>query len=218
MAATDSTLVTSSPGMLDARQSSLRRTFAFLNQNVYVGTFGVFLGAGIATLNGRMISVGLPALRGAMGFGFDEASWIPTAYNMAWMFIGPFSVFLGAMLGARRVLLYSGTIFMISSLLLPFSPSLRVMLCVQVISGLSSGTFYPLTLSYALNALPVRYVIYAIGVYAMDIIGATSLGVPLVAWYTETLSWHWIFWQSALITPLMMLCIYLAIPHPPPST
>ena len=200
---------------LDVSRLSFARIAASLNQNVYVGTFGVFLGAGIATLNGRMISVGLPDLRGAMGFGFDEASWIPTAYNMALMFIGPFSVFLGAMLGARRVLLYSGTIFVLCSLLLPFSPSLRVMLCLQVISGLSSGTFYPLTLAYALNALSVRYVIYAIGVYAIDIIGATSIGTPLVAWYTEHLSWHWLFWQSAFVTLLMMLCVYLAIPHPP---
>ena len=193
----------------------LAELVASLYQNPYVGTFGVFLAAGIATLNGRMISVGLPDLRGAMGFGFDEASWIPTAYNMALMFIGPFSVFLGAMLGARRVLLYSGTVFIFCSILLPFSPSLRVMLCLQVISGLSSGTFYPLALSYALLALPVRYVIYGIGVYAMDILGATSVGTPLVAWYTEHLSWHWIFWQSAFLTPLMMLCIYLAVPHPP---
>src|ERR1051325_7398144 len=194
---------------------NLAKLLTFLDQNPYVGTFGVFLGAGLATLNGRMISVGLPDLRGAMGFGFDEASWIPTAYNMALMFIGPFSVFLGAMLGARRVLLFSGTIFIVCSILLPFSPSLRVLLCLQVISGLSSGTFYPLTLSYALMALPVRYVIYAIGVYAMDIIGATSVGTPLVGWYTEHLSWHLIFWQSAGLTILMMVCVYLAIPHPP---
>src|SRR5215510_16483726 len=86
-------------------RSSLARTFALLHQNPYVGTLGVFLAAGLATLNGRMINVGLPDIRGAMGFGFDEASWIPTTYNMALMFIGPFSVFLGAMLGARRVLL-----------------------------------------------------------------------------------------------------------------
>ena len=200
---------------LETARSRLARSFAFLDQNPYIGTLGVFFGAGIATLNGRMISVGLPDIRGAMGFGFDEASWIPTAFNMALMFIGPFSVFLGAMLGTRRVLLFSGTVFILCSILLPFSPSLRVMLCLQVLSGLSCGTFYPLTLSYALRALPVRYVIYAIGVYAMDIVGATSVGTPLVAWYTEHLSWHWFFWQSALLTMLMMGCVYLAIPHPP---
>jgi len=43
---------------------------------------GVFLGAGIATLNSRLISVGLPDLRGALSLDFDEASWIPTALSM----------------------------------------------------------------------------------------------------------------------------------------
>jgi DHA2 family multidrug resistance protein len=189
-----------------------------LSQNPYVGTIGVFLGAGIVTLNGRLISVGLPDLRGAIGLGIDEASWIPTAYNMALMFMGPFSVYLGGLLGPRRVLLYSATIFSISSILLPFSPNLQVMLCLQVISGIASGTFYPLTLSYALRALPLRYVIYAIGIYSMDIVGATSIATSLEAWYVEHLSWHWIFWQSALLTPLMMLCVYLAIPNPPPRS
>src|SRR5215471_20653957 len=78
-----------------------------LDQNPYVGTVGVFFGAGIATLNGRLISVGLPDLRGALGLGVDEASWIPTALNMAMMFMGPFSVYVGGLLGPRRVLLWS---------------------------------------------------------------------------------------------------------------
>src|SRR5215813_5128902 len=186
-----------------------------LNRNVYVGTVGVFLGAGIATLNGRLISVGLPDLRGALGLGVDEASWIPTAYNMAMMFIGPFSVFLGGLLGVRRVLLWSAAIFILCSLLLPLSPNLNVLLCLQVVSGLSSGTFYPLTFTYAARALPLRYVVYAIGVYPLDIVGSTGLAVPLEAWLTEHLSWHWLFWASALITLPMMLCVYLAIPNPP---
>jgi DHA2 family multidrug resistance protein len=201
---------------LDIWRSRFARVIGSLNQNAYVGSVGVFLGAGIVTLNGRLISVGLADLRGALGFGIDEASWIPTSYNMALMFMGPFSVYLGGLLGPRRVLLYSGTIFILCSLLLPFSPNLQTMLCLQVISGLASGTFYPLTTSYALRALPMRYVIYAIGVYSMDIIGATSIGTALEGWYIEHLSWHWIFWQSVFLTPVMMLCIYLSIPNPPP--
>lgn len=201
-----------------ASRLNLARVIGALNQNVYVGTFAVFLGAGIVTLNGRLIGIALPDLRGALGFGVDEASWITTAYNMALMFIGPFSVYLGGLLGQRRVLLISAAIFTLCCVLLPFSPSLSVMLCLQVVSGLSSGTFYPLAMSYALPALPFRFVIYAVGVYAMDIIGTTGIATPLVAWYTEHLSWHWVFWQSALITPLMIVCVYLAIPNPPQRT
>jgi len=198
--------------------SKFKALIRSLDQNPYVGSVGVFLGAGIATLNGRVISVGLPDLRGAMGLGIDEASWIPTAYNMAQMFIGPFSVYVGALLGVRRVLLYSGIVFILCSILLPLSPNLRVILCLQVISGLSSGTFYPLTLAYALRALPMRFVIYAVGVYSIDILAATSIGTSLEGWYIEYLSWHWVFWQSVVLTPVMMLCIYLAIPPQPPRS
>ena len=158
--------------------------------NVYVGTLGVFFGAGISTLFGRLLSVGLPDLRGALGLGVDEAAWLPTAYNMTLMFMGPFSVFLGGLLGVRRVLLLSAPVFIVTLLLLPLSPNLAVMFALLAIAGLSSGTFYPLTMTYALRNLPVRYTIYAIGVYSLDIIGATSIAVPLEALLTEHLSWR----------------------------
>ncbi len=184
--------------------------------DVYVGTLGVFLGAGIATLSARLVSIGLPDLRGALGLGVDEAAWIPTAYNMGLMFMGPFSVYFGGLLGVRRVLLATAGLFVLVSLLIPLSPNLGVMLALQAVSGLSSGTFYPLTMSYALRGLPLRYTVYGIGAYSLDIIAALNLGMPLEAWYIEHWSWRWIFWQSALVTPLMMACIYFAIPNPPP--
>lgn len=196
------------------------RSFRLLEvkPNPYIGTFGVFLGAGIATLFGRLLSVGLPDLRGALGLGIDDAAWLPTAYNIGLMFMGPFSVYLGGLLGVRRVLLFATPIFIIASILLPFSPNLTVMLCLQVIAGISSGTFYPLTMTYALRSLPLRYTIYGVGVYSIDILPATSLAVPLEAWFTEHLSWRWIFWIGALLAIVMLVCIYRAIPHPPPRT
>ncbi len=186
--------------------------------NPYIGTFGVFLGAGISTLFGRLLSVGLPDLRGALGLGMDEAAWLPTAYSMGLMFMAAFSVYLGGLLGVRRVLLFATPIFIVTSILLPFSPNLTVMLALQVIAGISAGTFYPLTMTYALRSLPFRYTIYGIGVYSLDILPATSLAVPLEAWFAEHLSWRWIFWIGALLASVMLLCIYRAIPHPPPRT
>src|SRR5215472_19077800 len=79
--------------------------------NPYVGILGVFLGAGLATLNARLLSVGLPDLRGALGLGVDEASWLPTALNMATMFSGVFVVFVNVLLGPRRILLPAAAIF-----------------------------------------------------------------------------------------------------------
>jgi MFS transporter, DHA2 family, multidrug resistance protein len=71
-----------------------------------------------ATCAGRLLSVGLADLRGALHLGVDKASWLNTAFNAAMMFVGPFSVYLGGVLGARRVLLACGALFTLVSVLL----------------------------------------------------------------------------------------------------
>jgi DHA2 family multidrug resistance protein len=84
------------------------------------GVLAVLLGGLLSTLDGRLLSVVLPDLRGALHLSVDEAAWIPTSYNMAIMFIGVFSVYLGALLGVRRVLLSCSLVYMVASLLLPW--------------------------------------------------------------------------------------------------
>ena len=192
---------------------------ASLTTNPYLGILGVFLGAGIATLNARLVSVGLPDLRGALGFGFDEASWIPTALNMATMFSGVFVVFLAAVFGPRRILLHAAAIFTVTSALLPFAPGYRGILALSVIAGIASGTFYSLTMTFVLTTLPKKLIIFGIAAYAADIVFVSNIASLLEGWYIEHLSWHWIFWTAAVVTPVMMTCIYYGIPRrPPPST
>ncbi|HKE21558.1 MAG TPA: MFS transporter, partial [Bryobacteraceae bacterium] len=174
---------------------------------------GVFLGAGIATLNSRLISVGLPDLRGALGFGFDEAAWIPTALNMAMMFSGVFIVFLNVLYGPRRILLPAAALFAVASALLPFASSFPGMLALLVIAGIASGTFYSLTLTFVLTALPKRLIIFGIAAYAADIVFVSNFASAVEGWYVDHLSWRWIFWNAALFTPLMMVCVYFGIPR-----
>jgi DHA2 family multidrug resistance protein len=188
---------------------------AQLATNPYVGILAVFLGAGLATLNSRLLSVGLPDLRGSLGLGFDEASWLPTALNMAMMFSGVFVVFLNAFWGPRRILLPAAAIFMLTSLLLPFAPSYPVMLTLVAIAGIASGTFYSLTMTFVLTTLPKRLIIFGIAAYAADIVFISNIASLQEGWYIEHLSWHWIFWTAALFAPVMMVCIYFGIPRRP---
>src|SRR5262249_3842006 len=142
-----------------------------LTTNPYIGIAGVFLGAGLATLNARLLSIGLADLRGALGLGFDEASWFPTALNMAMMFSGVFVVFFNVLYGTRRILLPAAGIFALTSALLPFAQNFFwLMLGMIVVAGLASGTFYSLTLTFVLTALPKRLIIFGIAAYAADIV------------------------------------------------
>jgi DHA2 family multidrug resistance protein len=184
-----------------------------LTTHPYIGILGVFLGAGNATLNARLISVGLPDLRGALGLGFDEASWIPTTLNMATMFSGVFVVFVNVLYGPRRILLPAAAIFTLASALLPFAAKFWVMLALLVIAGIASGTFYSLTLTFVLTALPKRLIIFGIAAYAADIVFVSNFAAAIEGWYIDHLSWRWIFWNAALFTPLMMICVYFGIPR-----
>src|ERR1700743_2775392 len=113
----------------------------------YVGMAGVLLGAMVATCTGRLMSVGLADIRGALHLGVDEAAWINTSFNASMMFIGPFSVYLGGLLGPRRVLLACAWTFTAVSALIPLCHSLGAVIPLSILAGLSAGTFYPLTLS-----------------------------------------------------------------------
>ena len=185
--------------------------------NPYLGIAGVFCGAGIATLNSRLVSVGLPDLRGALSLGFDEASWIPTALNMATMFSGVFVCFLSVLYGPRRILLPAAAVFALASAVLPFASGYTALLVLVAIAGLSSGTFYSLTMTFVVSALPKKLIIFGIAAYAADIVFVSNIASLLEGWFIEALSWRWIFWTAALVTPLMMIFVYFGIPRRAPE-
>jgi MFS transporter, DHA2 family, multidrug resistance protein len=186
-----------------------------ISKSPLLGILGVIIGAGVVTLTGRMISLGLADLKGALGYGYDDGSWISSAYNIALMFIGPFTVYVGALLGPRRVLFAAATSFTLICLLTPFIHSYSLMIVAMVLAGLTSGTFYPLTLTFALRNIPIRYLPYTVALYATFVDGAVNIAPSLYGWYRDHLSWHWAFWNSAVITAFMMICIYYGIPKPP---
>src|SRR5712675_1753936 len=176
-----------------------------------LGAAGVLLGALIATCTGRLMSVGLADIRGALHLGVDEGSWINTAFNASMMFIGPFSVYLGGLLGARRVLLACAWIFTAVSFLIPLCHSLEGVIALLIIAG----TFYPLTLFFVLRSLPMRFVLVGIVMYATDIIFTTDMAQAWESFFIEHLSWHWIFWNGTILTPIMIALVHFGIPWQP---
>ncbi len=190
---------------------------AELSKSPLLGILGVITGAGVVTLTSRMISLGLPDLRGHKGFSYDGSAWIGTAFDVGLMFIGPFTVYLGGLMGPRRILLTAAALFTLLCIFLPFIHNYSFLIVATALAGLASGTFYPLTLTFALRNIPLRYLPFTIALYASFVDGAVNIAPSLYGWYRNHLSWEWMFWNSALITPLMMLCIYSGIPKSPPA-
>src|SRR5271166_851771 len=181
-----------------------------------LGIVGVLIGAGLVTLTGRMLSLGMADLKGHVGISYDQGAWLDSAYNAALMFIGPFTVYLGGLLGPRRILLFAAGLFTVTCAFLPLIHSYSLLVAALIVAGLTSGTFYPLTLTFALRVSPLRFLPLTMAFYATFIDGAVNIAPSLYGWYREHLSWHWMFWNSAVIAPVMMICIYFGIPKPAP--
>lgn len=186
-----------------------------LSARPVLGIFGVLIGAGLVTLTGRMLSLGLADLKGHVGISYDQGAWLDSAYNASVMFIGPFTVFLGGLLGPRRILLFSAGVFAATCAFLPLIHSYSLLVAALILAGLTSGTFYPLTLTFALRISPLRFLPITMAFYATFIDGAVNVAPSLFGWYRDHLSWHWMFWGSAVIAPVMMACVYYGIPPAP---
>lgn len=176
------------PAPTQIAQASAGAIPADLSKSPLLGILGVIMGAGIVTLTGRMITLGLGDLKGHVGIGFDDGAWISSAYNIALVFIGPFTVYLGGLIGPRRILFTAATSFTLLCMFIPFIHSYSLLLTAVFLAGLTSGTFYPLTLTFALCNIPFRFLPFTIPLYATFVDGAVNIAPSLYGWYREHLS------------------------------
>jgi DHA2 family multidrug resistance protein len=208
--------ITGRPSAVQIARAAAAAIPSEMSTRPLLGILGVVTGAGLVTLAGRMLTLGLADLKGHVGISFDNGAWLDSAFNASLMFIGPFSVYLGGLLGPRRILLFAAGLFTVTSIFLPLIHSYSLLVVALIVAGLTSGTFYPLTLTFALRNIPLRYLPFTIALYATFVDGAVNIAPALYGWYRDHLSWHWMFWNSAVIAPVMMLCIYFGIPPMPP--
>ncbi|HEX3864146.1 MAG TPA: MFS transporter [Stellaceae bacterium] len=180
-----------------------------------IGVIAVLAGAFISTLNVRITSFGLADIRGGIGLSFDEGAWISTVFSAAQMVVTPAAAWMSTVLSTRRVLLWTGTIFAVGSLLPPFVADYHTLLALQLIRGLAVGAFIPAALGFILRSLAPRWWIWGIAAYAFRFVFSQNIGGAIESFYSETGHWQWIFWQNSLITPVMLLLVAISMPHRP---
>jgi MFS transporter, DHA2 family, multidrug resistance protein len=179
----------------------------------FLGVAAVLIGAFISTLNTRVTSFGLADIRGGLSLGFDEGSWLTTVFSVAQMIVAPGAAWLSMVFGTRRFLLWASVVFTLSSLLLPFASGYDGIIALQILRGLSVGTFIPAALGFILRSLPPRWWIWGIAAYAFRFVFSQNVAASLEAFYSETGRWQWIFWQNVVLTPVMAVIILAGVPR-----
>jgi DHA2 family multidrug resistance protein len=180
-----------------------------------VGVMAVLLGAFISTLNVRITVSGLADIRGALSLGFDEASWVSTVFSAAQMVVTPAAAWMSTVLSTRRILVWTGTIFAVSSWLPPFAHDYDTLIALQFIRGLAVGAFIPAALGFILRSLAPQWWIWGIAAYAFRFVFSQNIGSAIEGWYADTGHWQWIFWQNVVLTPVMTGLSAISMPRRP---
>lgn len=180
-----------------------------------VGVIAVMLGAFISSLNSRITNSGLGDIRGALSLSFDEGSWVSTIFFAAQMVVTPAAAWMSTVLGTRRVLLWTGTIFTAASLLPPITHDYDALIVLQFVRGLAVGAFIPAALGFVLRSLAPKWWMWGIAAYAFRFVFSQNIGSAIEGWYSEGGHWQWIFWQNVAITPVMLVLTAISMPRRP---
>ena len=178
-----------------------------------LGVIAVLLGAFLSSLNTRLTTFGLADIRGGMGLGFDEGSWLTTVFGAAQMVAAPSAAWLSMVIGTRRFLLWTSAIFALTSLMIPFTRDYGTIIALQVVRGLAVGAFIPASLGFILRSLTPQWWIWGLAAYAFRFVFSQNIAGSLEAFYSESGAWQWIFWQNVLLTPVMTVLVWYAMPR-----
>ncbi|CAA2109883.1 MFS transporter [Variovorax paradoxus] len=168
-----------------------------------VGLLGIFLAAMMAGLNNRVGTLALGDVRGALGFGLDDASWISTAYTAGEMIAMPFAAWFAITLSVRRFHLWMLGTCTVLAVALPFVQDLGLLMALRFVQGIASGTLIPILMMAALKFLPLNLRLHGLALYAMTATFAPNLAIWLAGQWTDRFfDWRWVYWQ---IVPLAIV-------------
>lgn len=170
-----------------------------------IGIVAVLLGTVTSLLNSRLTDIGLADIRGALGVGMDEASWLTTAYVVAEVAAIPSAVWLRSILSPARGVMIGALIFTIASMAAPFSSNLQVLISIQAIRGLSAGVLIPMAYAVVMRHLPQHLRLYGLSLYALASSLTPSLAVGIEGWVITHLSWEYLFWINIIPGSLTLL-------------
>jgi len=177
-------------------------------------TLTVMLSTIVSALDGSIVNIALPVMRGSFGASVNEITWVTTAYMLSNVVAMPAVAFFSARLGRCRYFAWSVILFGVGSVLCGLAWDLPSMIFFRVLQGFGGGALIPLAQAILRETFPPEEQGKVMGIYGMGVILGPAVGPTLGGWITDNFSWPWIFYINVPVVLIDLALVPLFLRDP----
>jgi len=159
-----------------------------------LGTLALSLATFMNVLDSSIANVSIPAIAGDLGVSPSQGTWVITSFGIANAISVPLTGWLAQRFGAVRLFVFSVLMFVLTSWLCGFAPSLEMLVFFRVLQGLAAGPMIPLSQTLLLSSYPPAKAGVALALWGVTTLVAPVAGPLLGGWITDHIAWPWIFY------------------------
>jgi EmrB/QacA subfamily drug resistance transporter len=166
------------------------------------------LASSLSFVEGSVLSVALPAIRGSYGADAQQVQWVVNAYLLPLSALLLLGGALGDHFGRRRLLVIGTSIFAAASVICALAPSLPILLAARAAQGLGAALLLPNSLALLNAAFQGERRGRAVGIWAAAGAAATAIAPLIGGWLVSSVGWPAIFYINL---PLALAAIVIAL-------
>ena len=157
------------------------------------------LGAVMSILDTTIVNVALATLGKDLHSSLATIQWVITGYMLSLAAVIPVTGWASRRFGAKRVFLISLVLFTLGSLLCGLATSVTELIVFRVLQGLGGGMIMPLAQMIMADAAGPKRMGRVMGLVAVPMMLAPTLGPLLGGTIIEASSWRWIFYVNLVV-------------------
>jgi EmrB/QacA subfamily drug resistance transporter len=183
------------------------------HRKILVILFALMLGMFLAALDQTIVATALPTIAGDLK-GLNHLSWVVTAYLITSTISLPLWGKFGDLYGRKNFFQLAIIIFLIGSMLSGLSQNMIELIACRAIQGAGAGGLMVGSQAIIGDIIPPRQRGRYMG-YFGAVFGLSSILGPLAGgWFTQHVSWRWIFYINVPIGIVALIAIALVLHIP----